>query len=39
VNDEIFRKLEYELDLEETRLQLDAVPLPFNEKVDLLKPS
>lgn len=39
LDDEIFRKLEYELDLEETRLQLDAVPLPFNEKDDLLKPS
>jgi CPA1 family monovalent cation:H+ antiporter len=39
IDDEVFRKLEYEFDLEETRLQLDAVPLPFAEKDDLLKPS
>jgi Na+/H+ antiporter len=39
IDDEVFRKLEYELDLEETRLQLDAVQLPLLETDELLKPS
>ncbi len=39
IDDEVFRKLEYELDLEETRLQLDAVQLPLLENDELLKPS
>jgi len=37
IDDEVYRKLEHELDLEESRLQLDSAPLAALENDDLLK--